>query len=408
MKNYSRVKVACHTVNVIMAIVANLSPLLFLTFRSIYGISYSLLGTLVLIFFCTQLGIDLIFSFFSHKFNIQATVRILPFLTVAGLVIYALVPTFMPNYAYLGLAVGTALFAVSSGLAEVLMSPIVAAIPSDDPEGEMSKLHAAYAWGVVFTVIFSTVFLLLFGKENWYILALIFCAFPIFAAALFATSTIPPMKTPEKASGALKMLKNKGIWLCVAAIFLGGAAECTMSQWASGYLEAALGIDKVWGDVFGVALFAVMLGLGRTLYAKMGKNIARVLFVGAIGATVCYLVAAISNIAVIGLIACAFTGFCVSMMWPGSILIASDKYPTAGVFIYALMAAGGDLGASVGPQLVGSVTDIALKNQRLISLAQGLALTPEQLGMKLGMLLGMLFPLIAIVIFGVFVKHKKK
>ena len=216
------------------------------------------------------------------------------------------------------------------------------------------------------------------------------------------------MKTPEKASGALKMLKNKGIWLCVAAIFLGGAAECTMSQWASGYLEAALGIDKVWGDVFGVALFAVMLGLGRTLYANMGKNIARVLFVGAIGATVCYLVAAISNIAVIGLIACAFTGFCVSMMWPGSILIASDKYPTAGVFIYALMAAGGDFGASVGPQLVGSVTDMALKNQRLISLAQGLALTPEQLGMKLGMLVGMLFPLIAIVIFGVFVKHKKK
>ncbi len=408
MKNYSRVKVACHTVNVIMAIVANLSPLLFLTFRSIYGISYSLLGTLVLIFFCTQLGIDLIFSFFSHKFNIQATVRILPFLTVAGLVIYALVPTFMPNYAYLGLAVGTALFAVSSGLAEVLMSPIVAAIPSDDPEGEMSKLHAAYAWGVVFTVVFSTVFLLVFGKNNWYILALIFSIFPILAAILFATSTIPPMKTPEKASGALKMLKNKGIWLCVAAIFLGGAAECTMSQWASGYLEAALGIDKVWGDVFGVALFAVMLGLGRTLYAKMGKNIARVLFVGAIGATVCYLAAAISNIAVIGLIACAFTGFCVSMMWPGSILIASDKYPTAGVFIYALMAAGGDLGASVGPQLVGSVTDIALKNQRLISLAQGLALTPEQLGMKLGMLVGMLFPLIAIVIFGVFVKHKKK
>ncbi len=406
--NYSRVKIACHTVNVIMAIVANLSPLLFLTFRSVYGISYSLLGTLVLIFFCAQLGIDLIFSFFSHKFNIQATVRALPFLTIAGLIIYAIVPKLLPEYAYLGLALGTALFAVSSGLAEVLMSPIVAAIPTDDPEGEMSKLHAAYAWGVVFTVIFSTVFLLLFSKENWYILALLFCAFPIFAAALFATSTIPPMQTPEKASGALKMLKNKGIWLCVAAIFLGGAAECTMSQWASGYLEAALGIDKIWGDVFGVALFAVMLGLGRTLYAKHGKNVTRFLFIGAIGATACYLVTALSNIAILGLIACAFTGFCVSMMWPGSILIASDKYPTAGVFIYALMAAGGDLGASVGPQLVGSITDIALKNQALISLAQTISLTPEQLGMKLGMLVGMIFPLVAIVIFGVFVKQKKK
>lgn len=395
-------------VNVMMACVSNLPPLLFLTFRSVFGISYSLLGTLVLIFFCTQLGIDLIFSFFSYKFNIQKTVRLMPYLTIIGLIIYALIPTFFPQFAYAGLAIGTALFAVSSGLAEVLMSPIVAAIPSDDPEGEMSKLHAAYAWGVVFTVIFSTVFLLIFSSEYWYMLPLIFAIPPVFTAILFATSTIPPMQTPERVSGALQMLKNKGVWLCVAAIFLGGASECTMAQWASGYLEQALGIEKVWGDVFGVALFAVMLGLGRTLYAKYGKNIAKVLFIGAIGAVACYLVAAISNIAVIGLIACAFTGFCASMMWPGSLLIASDKYPTAGVFIYALMAAGGDLGASVGPQLVGTITDLALENQALISLSQTLALSPEQLGMKLGMLVGMLFPLVAIIVFGTFARQKKK
>ena len=406
-KNYSRVKLACHTVNIIMACVSNLSPLLFLTFRSIYGISYSLLGTLVLVFFCTQLGIDLIFSFFSHKFNIQKTVRLMPYLTIAGLIIYAVIPTLFPQYAYVGLAVGTALFAVSSGLAEVLMSPIVAAIPSDDPEAEMSKLHAAYAWGVVFTVIFSTVFLLLFGKENWHILALLFIIPPIFAAILFGTSTIPPMQTPEKASGALKMLKKGGVWLCFIAIFLGGSAECTMSQWASSYLEQALGIEKVWGDVFGVALFALMLGLGRTLYAKYGKNIARFLFIGAIGATACYLVATLSEIAILGLIACALTGFCVSMMWPGSILIASDKYPESGVFIYALMAAGGDLGASVGPQLVGSITDTAISSQSFVSLAQNIGIAPEQLGMKLGMLVGMLFPLVAIVVFGIFTKKKK-
>lgn len=407
-KNYKRVKLACHMVNIIMAIVANLPPLLFLTFRSKYEISYSLLGTLVLIFFCTQLGIDLIFSFLSYKFNIQKTVRLMPYLTVAGLMIYAITPTLFPQFAYWGLAAGTALFAVSSGLAEVLMSPIVAAIPSDDPEGEMSKLHAAYAWGVVFTVIFSTAFLLIFGSEFWYVLAIIFSIPPIFAAILFGTSTIPPMKTPEKASGAFNMLKKRGVWLCFIAIFLGGAAECTMSQWASGYLEQALLIPKVWGDVFGVALFALMLGLGRTLYAKYGKNVARFLFIGAIGATLCYLVAAISNIAVIGLIACALTGFCVSMMWPGSILIASDKYPSAGVFIYALMAAGGDFGASVGPQIVGAITDIAIENQYLVSLAQNMSISPEQFGMRIGILVGMCFPLVAIAIFYNFLRKKKK
>lgn len=407
-KNYKRVKLACHTINIIMAIVSNLSPLLFLTFRSTYGISYSLLGTLVLIYFCAQLGIDLIFSFFSHKFNIQKTVRLMPYLTIAGLVIYSLFPVFLPDLAYIGLAIGTILFAVSCGLAEVLMSPIVAAIPSDDPEAEMSKLHAAYAWGVVFTVVFGTVFLLLFGSEFWFVLPLLFSAAPIFAAILFGTSTIPPMKTPEKVSGALKMFKEKGVWLCFFAIFMGGAAECTMSQWASSYLEQALSIPKVWGDVFGVALFALMLGLGRTLYGKFGKNVEKFLFLGAIGATLCYLVAAISNIAILGLAACALTGFCVSMMWPGSILIASDKYPTAGVFIYALMAAGGDFGASVGPQLVGSITDIAITNSSLVSFAQSLGIAPEQLGMKLGMLVGMIFPLIAIFIFLSFVKSKKK
>ena len=67
---FKRLKYACYTSNITMSAVGNLSPVLFLTFRSLYGISYSLLGLLVLINFCTQLGIDLVFSFFSHKSNI--------------------------------------------------------------------------------------------------------------------------------------------------------------------------------------------------------------------------------------------------------------------------------------------------------------------------------------------------
>ena len=60
-KNYSLVKLACYIANISMSIVSNLSPVLFLTFHSLYGISYSLLGLLVLINFVTQLTIDLIF-----------------------------------------------------------------------------------------------------------------------------------------------------------------------------------------------------------------------------------------------------------------------------------------------------------------------------------------------------------
>ena len=81
---YDRVKLACYATNVSMSIVGNLSPLLFITFHSLYGISYSLLGLLVLINFCTQLTVDLILSFFSHKFNIPRIVKFTPVLTVIG------------------------------------------------------------------------------------------------------------------------------------------------------------------------------------------------------------------------------------------------------------------------------------------------------------------------------------
>ena len=203
-------------------------------------------------------------------------------------------------------------------------------------------------------------------------------------------------------------LKNKKLWVCVLGIFLGGAAECAMAQWSSGYLEQALGLPKVWGDIFGVALFAVMLGLGRSLYAKCGKNIRAVLFVGAIGAVICYLTAALVNIPVIGLLACAFTGFCVSMLWPGSLVVASERFPNGGVFIFAMMAAGGDLGASVAPQLIGIITDAVSMNPNAIAYAQTIGLMPEQLGMKLGMLIGGLFPLVAIPLYLHIIKADKK
>jgi len=404
---YKNLKLACYTVGLSMSVVGNLPPLLFLTFRSMYGISYSLLGLLVLINFFTQLIVDLIFSFFSHKFNISKTVKFTPVLTIIGFLIYAVYPYIFTQNIYIGLIIGTIVFSASGGLAEVLISPVIAAIPSDDPDREMSKLHSAYAWGVVFIILISTIFILAFGAQNWQILVFLFILIPLTSVTLFSKTQIPQMQTPEKVSGALRMLKNKTLWICVGAIFLGGAAECTMAQWASGYLEQALKIPKVWGDIFGVALFGLMLGFGRTLYAQRGKNITRVLLLGAIGATICYLTAAITALPLLGLIACAFTGFCTSMLWPGSLIVASDQLPNGGVFIFAMMAAGGDLGASIGPQLIGIITDATINSQAAIALSQNLGLAPEQLGMKFGMLIGMLFPLVAIPLYYHIMKTRK-
>ena len=405
---HQRIKYACYAVNVTMSVVSNLPPLLFLTFRSLYGISYSLLGFLVLLNFCTQLGIDLVFSFFSHKFNIPKTVKTIPLIAVVGFVIYGLFPFLFPQNAYFGLVLGTVIFSAASGLGEVLISPTISALPSKDPDREMSKLHSIYAWGVVGMILVSTLYLVFFGGENWYWLPLAFAVIPLVCAILFFGTQIPEMETPEKTSGALHLLKNKGVWLSVFAIFLGGASECTMAQWASGYLEQALGIDKAWGDILGVAAFALFLGLGRMLYAKFGRNVEKTLLFCGIGASVCYLVAALSPFPWLVLLACALTGLATSMLWPGNIIVASDRFPDGGVFIYAMMAAGGDLGASVAPQLVGIIADFVSANPTAMKYAEGWSLPPEGLGMKVGLLMGLLFPLISIFVYVRLYQVRKK
>ena len=193
-------------------------------------------------------------------------------------------------------------------------------------------------------------------------------------------------------------MKKRGIGmaLCVACIFLGSAAENVMTNWISGYMETALGVVKTIGDIFGMAAFALLLGFGRTLYAKFGRNITGVLLAGMIGAVVCYLTAGLCNIPLVALIACVLTGFCTSMLWPGTLILMEEKMPNPGIVAYALMAAGGDFGASVAPQAMGIIVDTVSVSSWAQSMSATLGMSPEQLGMKTGMLLSAFFPLLGV------------
>ena len=398
--NYKRTKLACYVSYFTMSSVFCVPPLLFMTFRELYGISYTLLGTLVLVNFITQLGVDLIFTAFSKHFNTKLMIRIMPLLTAAGMFLYALIPTFFPGIAYIGLLFGTVVFSVAAGLSEVLMSPTVAAIPSDNPQRDMSTLHSLYAFGTFAMILVSAFFLKLFGTENWVYLFLFLGCLPIIAAVMFMLSPIPEMhseNTTAKADGSSKR-RTAGLIICLVCIFFGSCAENTMSNWISTYVENALGISKLVGDILGTAMFAVFLGLARIGYAKFGKNICRTLLVSMIASVICYLVVGLSQNATVSFIACSLTGFCASMLWPGTLIMMEEKIPNAGVAAYALMAAGGDLGASVAPQLLGIIVDNVSTTELAATLGATLNITPEQVGLKIGMLLSALFPMIGIAV----------
>ncbi|MBQ3225714.1 MAG: MFS transporter [Clostridia bacterium] len=396
-KQYRMTKKACYLTGVSTAITGNLTPLLFVTFRNMYHLSYTLLGLLVVVNFFTQLLIDLVFTFFTKYFNIHKAVKLTPFIIFLGLVLFAVLPKLFPELAFLWIVIGTVIFSVAAGLAEVLLSPVIAAMPSDNPEGEMSKLHSMYAWGVVGVVLFSTAFIRIFGAENWMYLALSWSLVPLVASLLFQKAELPALENLGNEQKKGKFL-TKGILLCAVCIFLGGAAECTMSQWASGFIEKAIGVPKVLGDVLGVALFAVLLGIGRTWYSKHGKSIINFMLFGMLGATLCYFAAGFVQHPAVGVIACALTGICTSMLWPGTLIYVEEKFSGVGVAVYALMAAGGDMGASVAPQLVGIISDKVSLTDFALTLSGTLGISAEQVGMRAGILAAGLFPLIGVLL----------
>ncbi len=408
-KGYNRTKLACYSSYFTMSSVFTFPPLLFVTLRDTYGISYTLLGTLVLANFCTQLIVDMIFAAFSNRFNITRVIRIMPLITALGLAIYALYPQLFPDSAFAGLLAGTIIFSVSAGLSEVLLSPVIAAIPSDKPQSDMSFLHSLYGFGVLFVVILSTLFFALFGKENWMYLALFFAVLPIISSVLFMLSPIPYMNTSTIEIGRSREKKRTvGLIFCLGSIFFGSCAENVMSNWASGYIENALHIDKSVGDILGMAMFAVLLAAARMLYARFGKSIFKALVTGMICSAVCYFAVALSPSPAIAVIACALVGFFSAMLWPGALIMMEENVHGAGVAAYALMAASGDLGASVAPQLVGVVVDKVSITDFAVSVGARLCFTPEQVGMKTAMLLNSVFPIAGVILLIFAIRYFKR
>lgn len=395
-RKYKFIKYACYISYITMAAVITLSPVLFETFHRTYGISYTKLGLLVLLNFFSQLSIDLVFSFFSKHFNIAKTVRFTPVVTFTGMVIYAVMPMLFPGREFFFISLGTIIFSFGAGLSEVFLSPTIAAIPSDNPDREMSKFHSVYAWGAVGVVVVSTLFIRVFGDARWNYLALFFAAFPVIAEVLFTMGEMPVISSGESGNSE----KSKGrvpVFAFMLCIFLGSCAENTMSQWCSGFVETALSIPKFYGDLLGLALFSAALGVTRSVYGKYGKNIFPVLLASFIGAACCYLIIGTVSVPGVCLIACAVSGFFVSMLWPGTLIWLENANPGCGVVAYALMAAGGDCGASVAPQLMGIITDKIAVSRFAPVFGEKLNMDGYQVGMKGGMLLSVFFPLAGIV-----------
>ena len=96
------------------------------------------------------------------------------------------------------------------------------------------------------------------------------------------------------------------------------------------------------------------------------------------------------------------------MLWPGTLIMMEEKIPGVGVAAYALMASGGDLGASIAPQLMGIVIDQVSSSSVAARLSAATNLSPEQIGLKAGMLFTALFPILGVLVLLYAIRYFKK
>ena len=379
-QNYKKTLTACYLGFITQAVTANFAPLLFLRFHKEYQISLGSIALISTIFFLTQLFVDILCSYFADRIGYRKCVVASELCAAAGLAGLAFLPDLLPH-PLAGIITSVIIYAIGSGLIEVLCSPIVEACPFAHKEAVMSLLHSFYCWGSVGMVLISTLFFAVFGISRWKWLACLWALIPLSNICNFATCPIEHPADDGKGMKISRLLQIPLFWISIILMVCAGASELSMAQWASAYAESALGLSKAMGDLAGPCMFAITMGISRVIFGKYGSRMDLMKFMTGSGCLclLCYLLSSISDNPVLGLAGCMLCGFSVGIMWPGTISICSAHLPGGGTAMFGLLAMAGDLGGACGPGLVGSVTQHADNN------------------LKAGMLTGCLFPLVLLI-----------
>lgn len=407
-RTYKDTRTACFAASITQAISINLAPILFVIFQDRFGLSLTLISQLIFMTFGIQLITDLLAVKYVDKIGYRKAASLAHFFSALGLVCLGILPVILPS-AYAGLLIAVTLYAFGSGLLEVLTSPIVDALPSDDKAGSMSLLHSFYCWGQMGVVLLSSLALKVFGNGVWFWLPIVWAIVPFLNMFNFATVPLPESLSAEHHAPFSKLFVHKLFITALILMVCGGAAELVMSQWASLFAQKGLHVSKFTGDLLGPCLFAFFMGLGRTLYGIFGQriNLKAALAGCAVLCTLCYTTAVFAHNPILSLAACALTGLSVSLFWPGVLSLSSATFPTGGTAMFALLALFGDVGCSVGPWLAGMVSDLSEKSARLVSWGAANGLTPEQTGLRTGLFLAVIFPLTILVCLGILSRRKK-
>lgn len=341
---------ACYLGYITQAIVNNLAPLLFVIFQTEYKLSFEMIGRLILLNFCVQIGADFLSMKYVDRIGYRKSAVIAHAFSAAGLIGLGILPKVLPD-PYLGLCAAVVLYAMGGGIIEVIISPIVDSLPGEEKESAMSLLHSFYCWGQVGVVVITTLLLQWIGGGFWFLLPCIWAILPLYNLFKFLRVPLRRTVSEEERTSLKHLFSSRGFLIALVLMMCAGASELSMSQWSSIFAEKGLRVPKVMGDLLGPCMFALLMGIGRTIYGILGSRmpLKPSLAVSGLLCVISYLLTVLAGNPYVSLFGCALCGFSVALMWPGTFSLTAAAFPKGGTAMFALLAVMGDIGCAVGP-----------------------------------------------------------
>lgn len=307
-----------------------------------FGISFAAIGLVVSLNFGLQLLVDLIAPRIVDAVGYRASMITAHLTAAAGLIAMGTLPFALAD-PLLGIMTATLICAIGGGLLEVLVSPVVEACPTQNKALHMSLAHSFYCWGHVAVILLTTAAFAGLGADAWPSFCFAWAIVPLANAVLLWFVPFYTLVEDGQGMTYAQLFRVNRFWVFLGIMIAAGASEQAMSQWASAYAQAGLGLDKVTGDLLGPLSFAVAMGLARVVFGHRATvaNVHTIMAACLVLCLIAYLLAALSPFAWLGLIGVALCGFSVGILWPGTFTLGSAAFPRGGTALFACWPSAG-------------------------------------------------------------------